>query len=173
MKLYMIFFAMGCFLQGQPRTVTVCEILADLQSYRNKIVSVSGELVQTEEGTYLRGKACPKPLVTSGHVWPSLLNLERPTSPLVEQRDAVPSKVSVDPALESLSREDAENPSVHVWVTVTGRLETRSRFEMVLRGDGKTVPYGYGHLNGCPAQLVYQAIKDVVVEKPKARTDHP
>jgi len=32
---------------------------------------------------------------------------------------------------------------------------------MVLRGDGKTVPYGYGHMNACPAQLVYQEIKDV------------
>ena len=77
------------FVCGEPKklnTITVCELLTVLPAYKGKFVSVRGELFRTEEGSYLRDKQCPKHLITSGHVWPNMINLTPPDSSMVENR---------------------------------------------------------------------------------------
>lgn len=74
-------------------------------------------------------------------------------------KSSTPVKVEqLDP-----ERIKAAGPGAKIYATVTGRLDARVHYEMVLRGDGKVVPYGYGHLNAGPAQIVYEEIKDPVI----------
>jgi hypothetical protein len=148
------------------RPIGVCELLTELQRYRDKIVTIRGELVTTDEGVYLDEK-CPKPLVTSGFVWTNPIGvwLTQPGSNDVENRTSPAPETDVRPTADDLLKKYVTDSSVRIWVTVTGRLETREKFLMVLRGDGKTVPFGYGHMNACPAQLVCYQMKDVFVER--------
>jgi hypothetical protein len=69
----------------------------------------------------------------------------------------------VDPASSKLLNQYAGDSKARIWITVRGRLETRLKFELVQWGDGKQRPYGYGHLNASPAQLVYQEMRDAVI----------
>lgn len=114
------------------------------------------------------GEGC-RPLVTDGFTWPPSIgiNLEDRASPLVAigQKGTPPAKIDLIDALHL----EKSGPDDKVYVTVVGRFETRLHFEMVVRGDGKTQPNGYGHLAACPAQLVYEEMKDVLVLPPKPR----
>lgn len=150
------------------KPVSVCDLLADPQKHRNKVVTVRGELIGTGERLWLRGERCPKPLITSGYEWPNPIGIwltppeskmgERPSYP------APPVSAAWKEAMPLLQK-NVGLPDRRVWVTVTGNFETRQRFEMVPRGDGKVVPYGYGHLNGAPAQIVYYEFWDVEVKR--------
>jgi hypothetical protein len=152
--------------QSEVKVLSVCDVLADLLAYRGKTIAVRGEYVGTDEGQYLRGEECAKPLVTSGYVWGKRvsISLEVPTSPEVEDPIVPAPPVSVDAATKKAFQESARDSTLGVWVTVVGRLETRTTFEIVNHG-GTLRPYGYGHLSGCPAQLVYTEIRDGEVRR--------
>lgn len=155
-----------------PRTLTVCEVLKALPKYRNEIVTIRGEILRTEEGSYLSAAECQKSLVISGQTWDpeSAINLTPPDSPSVENREVPLSTVRVDAVTGKLLGQYAGSPGVRIWITVRGRLETRLKFERVKWGDGTLRPYGYGHLNLSPAQMVYQEMKDAVIqERPPKR----
>jgi hypothetical protein len=158
--------AVLAFAEETRKPLSICELFANLQAYRNKIVTIRGELISTDEGVYL-DERCPKPLVTSGFVWgnPIVIWLTQTGSSDVENRTSPMPETDVSPIADDLLKKYATDSSVRIWITVAGRLETREKFVMVLRGDGKTVPYGYGHMNACPAQLVCYQMKDVVVER--------
>jgi hypothetical protein len=150
-----------------PRPLSVCELLARLGQYRNIVVTARGELIGTEEGLWLRGEKCPKPLVTAGFEWQNPVGvwLTPPSSKMGERQSYPAPEVSPEWRAAKLVLEKyLGTPDAAVWVTVTGVFETRAQFEIVLRGDGKRVPYGYGHLNGAPAQIVYYELKDAEVK---------
>lgn len=148
-----------------PKPVNVCAVLLHLEEYRNKRVSIRGELLVHPHGTVLRMEKCPVPLITSGHVWPTMIYLIPADSNLAESPGRVPPGFSVDRAWAPVLEKGSRERDARLWVTVVGRLETRRRFEIVERGDGKTLPVGYGHLNAYPAQLVYEEFKDVLARK--------
>jgi hypothetical protein len=137
------------------KLLTVCEVLDNLTVYRGRVISITGPLITNEEGAWLSSDSCPKPFVTEGYAWPKemAINLIRDKS----------RAVNVDPALENLSKRAKRDE--HIWVTVTGKLETRSHFEMVLKTDGTRVPYGFGHLNLSPAELTMYSIGDPAIKK--------
>jgi hypothetical protein len=156
---------LSAFLRGQVKRsepLKVCDVLSNLSLYRGQRISVRGQLVGGDEGSYLIGEGC-RQLVTDGYTWPmpSPIDLTYPRSTRAQNSKSPTSNViieHVDP--EQLK---GAGPGAKVYVTVTGRLETRVHFEMVHRGDGKVVPYGYGHLAACPAQIVYEVIKDTTI----------
>ncbi|MBN9658996.1 MAG: hypothetical protein J0H49_12505 [Acidobacteria bacterium] len=135
------------------KPLSVCEVLADLQSYRGKVISVRGQLLRGEEGSYLTSDKCARPLETNGYTWKNPI----PLSLLPGSADIAVSAQSRERLIQASANTDKA-----VWVTYAGRLETRTSFEMVHRGDGQVVPYGYGHLNACPAELIFTEIRDVV-----------
>lgn len=156
---------LSAVLLGQvkrPEPLTVCEVLSRLSFYRGQGITVRGELRRGDEGRALSGEGC-RSLITDGYHWssPSAIALTYSESSGVQDSKSETQTVKlehVDPnLLKAAGRGDK------IYVTVTGQLETRVHFEMVLRGDGKVVPYGYGHLNACPAQLVYHEMKEVEV----------
>ena len=146
-------------------TLNVCEVLNALPRYRDETVTIRGELLRTEEGSYLSAVECQKPLMVSGHTWrpESAISLTPPDSPSVGRPESPVPKVSVDPGSSMLLNQYATDSKARIWITVRGRLETRVSFEVVKWGDGTLRPYGYGHLNLSPAQLVYFEMKDAVI----------
>jgi hypothetical protein len=159
-----------------PTPLSVCDLLTNSQQRRNTVVTVQGELIGTEEGLWLRGEKCPNPLVTSGYEWrnPVGIWLTPPESKMGERSSYPAPPVSPEwKAAKPLLEKYVGLLGTRVWVTVTGVFETRVQFELVLRGDGKKVPYGYGHLNGAPAQIVYFEFRDVEVKPAPAATPQP
>ncbi len=146
---------------AELKPITVCEVLDNLMLYQGKVIAIAGSLVTNEEGVWLSSKSCPKPFLTEGYAWPRemAINLVRDKS----------RAVKVDPALDNVSNRAA--PDEYVWVIVTGKLETKSHFEMVLRTDGSRVPYGFGHLNLSPAQLTFFSIGGATIKKAKKTGD--
>jgi hypothetical protein len=157
----------GVLLQSQvTRTepLTVCQILSHRAAYRGLRVTVRGRLVATPEGTYLEGDGC-QPLITDGYTWATTaIDIQSAKPPLAVDHKSVKPAKTVLLDLQLLQR---AAPDGTLFVTLIGRFETTLHFVMVLRGDGKTVPNGYGHLNACPGQIIYDEMKDVTVVSPK------
>jgi len=106
-------------------TLNVCDVLKALPKYRNEIVTIRGEPVGTEEGTYLSAVECEKPLVVSGHTWApeSAISLIPPDSAFVEHADSPVPIVKVDPASSKLLSQPAADPKDRVYITIRGRLD--------------------------------------------------
>ena len=66
----------------------------------------------------------------------------------------------VEPSFSQYVDGRLAHTKTRVFAIVTGWLETRSKFEMVIGGDGKVRPNGLGHLNSFTAQIVYERISD-------------
>jgi len=144
---------------GTDRPLTVCQILSSRAAYSGRRVTVRGRLVVGPEGSYLMGDGC-QPLVTDGYTWAATgIDVEAANSAPArsEHGSARPAEI----AAADLERAPQAVPGGAIYVTLVGRFETRLHFQMILRGDGKTVPNGYGHLNSCPARMVYSEMKDV------------
>jgi hypothetical protein len=140
----------------------VCDVLAHASEVRGQLLSVRGRYEETEEGIYLFGD-CKTRLSISGFVWPQefyALFLIPQSSSLAEKPNSS-SRAFVDsrlaPLLKNLKNTD------RLWVTVTGRVESRKSFEIVEWGNGQKRPVGYGHLSLYPAQIAYERIEDPVV----------
>jgi hypothetical protein len=103
---------------SQP--LTVCEVLKALPKYRNQMVTIRGEILRTEEGTYLSAVECQKPLVVAGHTWEPAyaIHLTPPDSPLVESPELPMPTVSVDPASSRLMSQYAADSKTRIWLTV-------------------------------------------------------
>ncbi len=139
--------------------LTVCDVLAKLNTYRGQRISVRGELLSTADGRWLVGRGC-RPLVTDGYRWPQPVSIV-----LTLPEGASKESVRVEDVDEGLRR--LAGPDAKTFVTVTGRLDAKEHYEMAPRGDGKSAPAGYGHLNASPAQILYEDLKDFQVEKTK------
>jgi hypothetical protein len=160
---------LSVFLRGQaksPEPLTVCEVLSNLSSYRGQRISIRGEHVGGDEGSYLIGDGC-RQLVTDGYSWPTPSPIALTSAGRSRSQNSRSSTPTITIEQVDTERLKAAGPGAKVYVTVTGRLETRVHFEMVLRGDGQVLPYGYGHLSACPAQIVYEEIKDFTIVSAK------
>jgi len=136
--------------------MTVCQVISQRDTYRDLHVEIRGRLKSTSEGSYLEGEGC-QDLVTDGFKWA--------TSAIALGYGTPGKPPKIEPS--DLVKLQSAGPNDVLYVTVVGLFETRIHFEMVTRGDGKTVPNGYGHLNASPAQLRYQEMKDVTVMRAK------
>ena len=142
---------------------TVCEALSNLSLYNGKMIALVGRISMSNEGQWL-GEECASHLTTGDYAWPNLVWLEHdPSSETAQQADFTIDEGALRAKFESVLRSTKLRNQHDHWALVYGRLETRERLETVLSKDGKTKHgYGFGHLAGAPAQIVYRK-KDVRV----------
>lgn len=145
---------------GQVSVISVCDVLADLDSYRDRIAAVRG--VFTYRG--LRQDGCPTELITDNRHWPPVLDLAAVEG--VWQRDGQKFTFRTDHAgWDGLERTAIEagkqGQSVEIWATIVGQV---GAVERRVLPDGRVIGGGYGHLGALPAELVVKEVKDVVVK---------
>lgn len=145
-----VWVAGGCAAQTEepPRRVySVCEVMERLGELRGRVVAVRARLISSDEGAWLIGDECAKPLVTNGYTW----------------RNPASIHYVIHSSDYEISAEDdfvlhVGGPSVEA--TFLGRLESREHYEIVNASNGRMMPYGYGHLSASPAELDVWAIRD-------------
>lgn len=153
-RFWLLFACVHPFLRAESGNIlSACEVLENLQKYRGKIVEVRGILTGGTEGTYLKPgphEDCVKALGVFGYEWRNpAFNITPAGSPLVEDSSLEPHSYTAPVGLSGAAQGET-------WIIVTARVEARESLTMVHVGSsGRQVPYGYGHLNACPAQLVY------------------
>ena len=133
--------------------------------YNGKMLTIKGKLDQTEEGTWLTDRDCPKPMLTEDHVWPSVIVLESnnwPSQFLISFEFDGKSAAKTGKTFARLKQR--VSPSCMLW-TYTGLFETRtdwsnfkdSRFAST---DGVRF-FGFGHMGWAPGQLRTKSVDDV------------
>jgi len=131
------------------KPLTVCQVLADLQKYRGKVIQIRDQWNGTD--IYGRGCAAPK---TGEFVWEPAIWLKWSTDE--DSRNAG----------SKMKAAIAKKPR-YVVATFVGRLEAGE--EGLQTGQGGTpdivVGNGYGRLARYPARLVVTRMKDVAAEK--------
>jgi hypothetical protein len=137
--------------------ITVCEALHDLGRWNGKAIIIVGGFDSTGEGFWL-DEDCKDKLVTDGYTWPDAIWIEyiskEPPPP------PMPTPLWDDKLLTAKLTLVQETTKLRVfedhyyddkWIAMFGRFE--ARLPPQLRGIGR-VGYGFGHLNGAPAQLI-------------------
>jgi hypothetical protein len=145
-------------VESPQRVVSVCDILANLESYRGKVVTVRGAY------TYigLRQDGCPAPFVTGDHRWPPILNLTDAVykwpgdPPLVFKTDYE----SWDRLERTALRAGKQGRSVEIWATITGQVRAQPGYLL----PDKRVRGGYGPGATLPAELVVKRVVDIEVK---------
>jgi len=157
--LWLAVFAIG---QAPPAAdipvVTVCEVLKDLPSYRDKSIIVVGLIWGTDEGGWLRAD-CERRLVTDGYTWSDSMSLT-----YVVGKTAPPPKLPaqfrwdrklVAVKLRDVRRTTIRRPGNHErWAAIFGRLEANVPPQTGRDPKGNLRGYGFGHLGESPAQLI-------------------
>lgn len=145
---------------ASSKTVTVCQLFANISSYQDRIVSVRGIFYFG-----LRQNNCPREFVAGNHKWPTALNLVDSRFP----RDKYEQPVSFSTDEESwtklqlLARSEGEKGQrEEIWATVEGQL----------RGPRRKMPPGlaggiggYGHLGAFAAELVVRRIDNIEIRQ--------
>jgi hypothetical protein len=141
--------------QNRP-AIHVCEVLRNLQKYRNLEISVRGEWVYTDHGMTLR-ESCDTPLTTSGHVWPNGIWL---AYPWLRDEEEKPVDYKLDQRKMKAALRRAGKISGQVYATFTGKLQARESLTVFVSSSGPK-GYGFGHLNTWPAQIVIRTVDNV------------
>lgn len=134
--------------------VPLCQALRQREIYQGKVIVIVGRLQATDEGLWLSAD-CSRPIRTGTYAWPSLIFINRsadaqtpePSQPYHWDKQRI-RRVAL---AESPQR---TRKSRGRWVAILGRFETRIPLQTALDGAGKIRGYGFGHLNGSPAQLI-------------------
>ncbi len=166
-----VFLIAGTAL-GQTNTAdrvkvqTVCDILLDQGKFNGKAVAVLGRLIATDEGAWLTEDDCGRKVEAQGipldvSVWIEQRGTPSgtPGTPVLDQ-DSLKLKLAQAAKATRLGKHvqfqctisgkegklECGWPEVQdQWVIAYGRVETQ--------GDRG---YGFGHLNGAPAQVIAQ-----------------
>jgi hypothetical protein len=146
---------------GVP-VVTVCEALHDLSRYNGESIIVVGRLGHTDEGSWL-SEDCENQIKTGEYKWANAISTTYALSdveppPILPKgfkwdRDLLTNKLKEVQRTTKLQVLKEHNYS-DKWVAFFGRFETRLPLQVVVGGGGKLMGYGFGHLNGAPAQLI-------------------
>ncbi len=141
------------------KTITVCELFQQLDSYRGKIVSVRGVY---RDG--LGQEDCREKFVTGGHEWPTVLFLV--DSDFTREGEAPVPFITDHKSWDALElidqRESRQGGRVDIYVTIVGQLLARKRYVP----DNGDVVGGYGDHSVFLAELVVKTVKDIDV-RPK------
>lgn len=148
-----------------PVHLSVCDVLAKPLVYDGRLVSLTGGVVATEEGEWLKGYGCPGIFSTEGYVWDSIISLEMPGTPFqihgVDFGYDGKGAAELAPKYKRLRR---RLPDRCIAWTYTGLFETRKEWSKMRSGN----PRGFGHLNAAPAELILKSV-DAVAAVPNCR----
>jgi len=147
-----------------PKEFSVCDLMRNLKSQRNKMVRVRGELYHSREAVALGTPECNTPFITRGRRWPTAVDLvfsvaersdsEEPPAPFVTESSTI---ARMSAAVTDLERSGCKRK---VTLVLTGFLRVRRTYVKMGNGRGN----GYGFLASYPAQLVIRTVDDVKVE---------
>jgi hypothetical protein len=141
-----------------PRILTVCDVLSKPLFYDGELVRIRGEVVGTDEGTWLKGEECPGVMVTDGYVWSSVISIEFPGTHFqihpVDFEYDFSLLQRLTPRYKKLRR---RLPDRCIAWTYTGMFETRKEWSKMMNGN----PRGFGHLGGAPGELIIKSEDDV------------
>ena len=145
--------------EGPRKTLSVCEILADDPTKLNgAVVTVRGYLSATDHGTWLNAD-CKKHLVTKGLAWPDQLSV---------YVDASSDRIarSWEQVSHQSSRLGAVPGRDRIWLTITGKLETRESMD----NEVVQMPYGlaragFGQTGESPAEIRVISAQDIRIER--------
>jgi hypothetical protein len=147
--------------QTRGASLSVCDVLGDLQKYNGKMVHVRGVLHATGESMFLEAR-CPVRLVTQGYKWPDAIGLMEPDDSSlkrkvdfsVDRRSMARLKRALGPAQDGL-------PAKALPVVVFGQVDSPKRLMVVKRPDGTLMPAGTGPSLAFPAQIIYRSFSEI------------
>ena len=164
---------------GSLKTVSVCELFADLASHSGTRVKVRGILYSSREVFALGEKTCTKKFVTRYQILPELLGIrEQPTGQYVwptafdligssgspKEGDIKTDEEAVrrvtNMAVQAREAQRDKNTKGDLWVTVTGLLSVKDHYDVAPDTHGTLLASGYGHQGTYPAQLVIETMTD-------------
>lgn len=148
--------------------VSVCQVLADPQTFDGKLIRLRGVVVGTDEGGFLGAPLqCSKAYKTGDHVWPSWVALTGPGS---RQRLHNPLFV-YDPESEQVPFDkyrllQKKYPDRCLLLTDAGLFETRADWSKsrAVYPNGSSKYVGFGNDGVAPAQLLLKSVVDVEVD---------
>ena len=142
---------------GGPSVMSVCELSRDYRAFRDEMVTV--------RGVYYYGLRQECQQKCASGLWPSFIDLEGGRQGVWDELSNTLGSVENDAK--------ATGKRFEIWVTVTGRLQTRAKRSRRGPCDRKSWGVGYGHLNVFPAQIVIESVHDVEVKvNPQSRYDY-
>ena len=156
--------AVTCTPAAPVQMMSVCELSKDYPRFRDKVVTV--------RGVYYYGLRQECAQTCSSGIWPSFINLDGGTEVTWANIAKTEREVEIE-AKRSGKR-------FEIWVTVTGRLLTRSTFwdkgsqcDWAKIGPGRYGQPGYGHLGAFPAQIQVERFSSIEVKQnPKSPYDY-
>jgi hypothetical protein len=162
MNRYLALFALAmliCFdglsSPETPVPVGICELSKSFPAHREKVVAVRGVYYYG-----LRQDDCPEKCASGP--WPSFINLQGGTNETWDALAKVAQKVEADAKT---------GRRFEIWVTVTGRLQTRVGRSPCDRGSWQRG--GFGHLGVFPSQIEVESFRDIEVkENPRSPYDY-
>jgi hypothetical protein len=131
---------------GEP--YSLCEVLQDLSELANREVRIRGVWGVGDTGATLWADGrCPQPTIRDGWVW----------------RDALELAPRMGDGYFNYRRLRKANPNANVVATLSGRLETRDRFDVRTFLDGSQIPIAFHYY---VARLVYKRAENLEVVRP-------
>jgi hypothetical protein len=151
---------------AQTKTLTICEVLSDIATYRSKMISVRGIVFSGYHGSGLADheqRECPG-LSKSGRQWPSSIYLTWPgENPEDGSPGFVPDSTEIKQTLSEVNKAVEEDRlqgghSLTYVATFIGELRSRKDIRIIMNEDGSYSGNGYGQLGRYPASLVIKSV---------------
>ncbi|HKW97404.1 MAG TPA: hypothetical protein VJN43_06695 [Bryobacteraceae bacterium] len=130
--------------------------------YDGKMVEVRGIDESWSEGWALSDANCPTHIVEKGLDFANAINLSlylEITSPHWDSAAYIPDRDQIDKVDREVGHLRRMHPHDNIAVTYRGLFESRPILVSTNLAGGLTRA-GFGHLGGCPGQLVIQTAKD-------------
>src|SRR5262245_52738281 len=140
------------------REQSVCSVFEDLPKSNGKELWISGDLVLSGDVTALTTTACDNEFVAAMYQWPRVVHL-RPAPTL-----AAFKRQEFEEAAKRIAEIRGKKKTVRATATVFGRLNLRAQYHWGSTEEG-TVGNGFGPKGSFPAELVFDNLRDIVIEE--------
>jgi hypothetical protein len=150
--------------EDADRVYSVCELLASPNEFDGKAVKVRGDVEGGFEGAWLESKDCPEQFYAEGYSLPKKISLAYRSA---FGREAVRNEKHIR-QVEDRVKHSSKNAKSDLAVIRTGIFETRKVWMILTLASGEKQLWGFGHLNGFPAQLVVTDL-DVIDKSVKGK----
>lgn len=160
----LLLLAPFALIAQDPVPVGLCQIISNPSKYDNVFVKIQAEYKATDESSYLADSACAGSIQLEGQKFVSGISLALGVNRKHLKRAAdFKSDISIFYELDRvISRVGRDRQSVTLRVTAQGRIDGFPFFRM--QKSGREVPFGYGHGNAFPVQIVLTRLYDIEVK---------
>ena len=144
---------------ADDRPLSVCDLMADLTAYKNRVVTVVGEYTSGLEQSSIGAPSCKQHFTTFEYEWPTALQLR-----LVGGPDTPPKvPFEADSAnIESFYRavRQLRAMTVQGCIEVTGMVQLKDDYSPTfMMPGGRRRGLGFGHMSALPAQLIIKSVR--------------